>query len=189
MDGAPLIGQSDVLTLSEADLAKGPVTASGSLHTGAGMDGNLQVSFGADQSALEQMNLSSQGSPLNYQISGQTLSASAGGVTVFTLTLANDGSYRIVWHQSLDHGQESLSLPFAQEYRDSDGDLVHANLSVELVDSTPPDFTIAPVTLTEDGFDNTDAVVGQSPFLIGHQSDPCWRTPLPLPIRQRPSLV
>ena len=78
IDGAPLIGQSDVLTLSEADLAKGPVTASGSLHTGAGMDGNLQVSFGADQSALEQMNLSSQGSPLNYQISGQTLSASAG---------------------------------------------------------------------------------------------------------------
>ncbi len=78
IDGAPLIGQSDVLTLSEADLAKGPVSASGSLHTGAGMDGNLQVSFGADQSALEQMNLSSQGSPLNYQISGQTLSASAG---------------------------------------------------------------------------------------------------------------
>ncbi|WP_429035002.1 retention module-containing protein [Aeromonas media] len=30
----------------------------------------------------------------------------------------------------------------------------------------------ATVTLTEDGFDNTDAVVGQSPFLIGHQSDP-----------------
>ena len=53
IDGAPLIGQSDVLTLSEADLAKGPVTASGSLHTGAGMDGNLQVSLGADQSALE----------------------------------------------------------------------------------------------------------------------------------------
>ncbi|MGE6288696.1 retention module-containing protein [Aeromonas media] len=172
IDGAPLIGQSDVLTLSEADLANGLVTASGSLHTGAGMDGNLQVSFGADQSALEQMNLSSQGSPLNYQISGQTLSASAGGITVFTLTLANDGSYRIVWHQSLDHGQDSLSLPFALEYRDSDGDLVHANLSVELVDSTPPDFTIAPVTLTEDGFDNTDVVVGQSPFLIGHQSDP-----------------
>ncbi|MCV3290131.1 retention module-containing protein [Aeromonas media] len=53
IDGAPLIGQSDVLTLSEADLAKGPVSASGSLHTGAGMDGNLQVSLGTDQSALE----------------------------------------------------------------------------------------------------------------------------------------
>ena len=77
------------------------------------MDGNLQVSFGADQSALEQMNLSSQGSPLNYQISGQTLSASVGGITVFTLTLANDGSYRILWQQSLDHGQDSQSLPFS----------------------------------------------------------------------------
>ncbi|MGS3143854.1 retention module-containing protein [Aeromonas sanarellii] len=172
IDGAPLIGQSDTLTLSEADLAEGPVSATGSLHTGAGLDGNLQVSFGADQSALEQLGLTSHGTALAYQTSGQTLTASAGGVTVFTLTLANDGSYRIVWHQSLDHGQDSLSLPFALEYRDSDGDLVHANLNVNLVDSTPPDFTIAPVTLIEDGFDNTDAVVGQSLFLIGHQSDP-----------------
>ncbi|PTT45676.1 retention module-containing protein, partial [Aeromonas sp. HMWF014] len=35
-DGAPLIGQSETLTLSEAGLADGPVTATGSLNTGAG---------------------------------------------------------------------------------------------------------------------------------------------------------
>ncbi|WP_265435783.1 retention module-containing protein [Aeromonas media] len=172
IDGAPLIGQSDTLTLSEADLAKGPVSATGSLHTGAGLDGNLQVSFGADQSALEQLGLTSQGAALGYQISGQTLTASAGGVTVFTLTLANDGSYRIVWNQSLDHGQDSQSLPFSLEYRDSDGDLVSANLTVKLVDSTPPDFTIAPISLTEDGFTQQGAVVGQSEFVVGHQADP-----------------
>ncbi|MGY3920743.1 retention module-containing protein [Aeromonas eucrenophila] len=171
-DGAPLIGQSDVLTLSEADLVKGPVSATGSLHTGAGMDGNLQVSFGADQSALEQLGLSSHGSALSYQISGQTLSASAGGITVFTLTLSNDGSYRIVWNQSLDHGQDSLSLPFSLEYRDSDGDLVHANLNVNLVDSTPPGFVLSPITLTEDAFTNARVVVGQSNFVVGHQADP-----------------
>ncbi|MFM5589097.1 retention module-containing protein [Aeromonas rivipollensis] len=172
IDGAPLIGQSDTLTLSEADLAKGPVSATGSLHTGAGLDGNLQVSFGADQSALEQLGLTSQGAALGYQTSGQTLTASAGGVTVFTLTLANDGSYRIVWNQSLDHGQDSQSLPFSLEYRDSDGDLVSANLTVKLVDSTPPDFTIAPILLTEDGFTQQGAVVGQSEFVVGHQADP-----------------
>ncbi|WP_429148583.1 retention module-containing protein [Aeromonas rivipollensis] len=172
IDGAPLIGQSDTLTLSEADLAKGPVSATGSLHTGAGLDGNLQVSFGADQSALEQLGLTSQGAALSYQINGQTLTASAGGVTVFTLTLANDGSYRILWQQSLDHGQDSQSLPFSLEYRDSDGDLVSANLTVKLVDSTPPDFTIAPISLTEDGFTQQGAVVGQSEFVVGHQADP-----------------
>ncbi|WP_303806552.1 retention module-containing protein [Aeromonas rivipollensis] len=172
IDGAPLIGQSDTLTLSEADLAKGPVSATGSLHTGAGLDGNLQVSFGADQSALEQLGLTSQGSALSYQINGQTLTASAGGVTVFTLTLANDGSYRILWQQSLDHGQDSQSLPFSLEYRDSDGDLVSANLTVKLVDSTPPDFTIVPISLTEDGFTQQGAVVGQSEFVVGHQADP-----------------
>ncbi|MFV7563359.1 retention module-containing protein [Aeromonas sp. PS2Canimalfood6] len=176
IDGAPLIGQSDVLTLSEADLAKGPVSATGSLHTGAGLDGNLQVSFAADQSALNQLGLTSHGTALAYQVSGQTFTASAGGVTVFTLTLANDGSYRIVWNQSLDHGQDSLSLPFALEYRDSDGDRVSANLTVNLVDSTPPDFTIAPISLTEDDFTNPAAVVGQSQFVVGHQSDPLVAT-------------
>jgi len=79
IDGAPLIGQSDTLTLSEADLAEGPVSATGSLHTGAGLDGNLQVSFGADQSALQQLGLTSHGTALAYQTSGQTLTASAGG--------------------------------------------------------------------------------------------------------------
>ncbi|WP_349917947.1 retention module-containing protein [Aeromonas veronii] len=172
IDGAPLIGQSDVLTLSEGDLAKGPITATGSLHTGAGLDGNLQVSFAADQSALQQLGLSSHGAALSYQINGQTLIASAGGATVFTLTLANDGSYRIVWNQSLDHGQDSLNLPFSLEYRDSDGDLVHANLNVNLVDSTPPAFTLPPVSLTEDGFNEQAPVVGQSHFVIGHQADP-----------------
>ncbi len=176
IDGAPLIGQSDTLTLSEADLAKGPVSATGSLHTGAGLDGNLQVSFAADQGALNQLGLTSHGTALAYQVSGQTLTASAGGVTVFTLTLANDGSYRIVWNQSLDHGQDSLSLPFALEYRDSDGDRVSANLTVNLVDSTPPDFTIAPISLTEDDFTNPAAVVGQSQFVVGHQSDPLVAT-------------
>ncbi|MFQ2761411.1 retention module-containing protein [Aeromonas caviae] len=176
IDGAPLIGQSDTLTLSEADLAKGPVSATGSLHTGAGLDGNLQVSFAADQGALNQLGLTSHGTALAYQVSGQTFTASAGGVTVFTLTLANDGSYRIVWNQSLDHGQDSLSLPFALEYRDSDGDLVSANLTVNLVDSTPPDFTMAPISLTEDDFTNPAAVVGQSQFVVGHQSDPLVAT-------------
>ncbi|UNP89993.1 retention module-containing protein [Aeromonas encheleia] len=164
IDGAPLIGQSDTLTLSEADLADGPVSATGSLHTGAGMDGNLQVGFAADQGALQDLGLTSQGSALSYQLSGQTLTATAGGATVFTLTLANDGSYRIVWNQSLDHGQDSLSLPFSLEYRDSDGDLVNANLDIKLVDSTPPDFTLAPITLTEDAFTDQGAVVGQSQF-------------------------
>ena len=43
IDGAPLIGQSDTPpTLSEADPAEGPVSATGSPHTGAGLDGNLR---------------------------------------------------------------------------------------------------------------------------------------------------
>ncbi|MGY3898182.1 type I secretion protein [Aeromonas veronii] len=173
-DGAPLIGQSETLTLSEAGLAGGPITTTGSLNTGAGQDGNLQVQFAADQSALEGLGLISHGAPLGYTINGQTLTASAGGATVFTLTLNNDGSYRIVWSQSLDHGQDVLRLPFNLEYRDSDGDLVKAPLVINLVDSNPPNFDVdlPPITLTEDAFINGAAVVGESRFVVKHGVDP-----------------
>ncbi|MGU5542747.1 retention module-containing protein [Aeromonas veronii] len=170
-DGAPLIGQSETLTLSEAGLAGGPITATGSLNTGAGQDGNLQVQFAADQSALEGLGLVSHGAPLGYTINGQTLTASAGGATVFTLTLNNDGSYRIVWSQSLDHGQDTLRLPFNLEYRDSDGDLVKAPLVINLVDSNPPSFEIPAIPLTEDAFTNGAAVVGESSFVVKHTAD------------------
>ncbi|MBW3807272.1 retention module-containing protein [Aeromonas jandaei] len=182
LDGAPLIGKSETLTLSEAGLANGPVTATGSLNTGAGIDGNLQVTFAADQSGLEGLKLTSHGVALDYVWGGQTLTATAGGVTVFTLTLNNNGSYRIVWNQSLDHPeskgqtllntQETLSLPFNLEYRDSDGDLVKAPLVINLVDSTPPSFEIPAITLTEDAFTNGAAVVGESRFLVKHTADP-----------------
>ncbi|HGK7313765.1 TPA: retention module-containing protein, partial [Aeromonas hydrophila subsp. hydrophila] len=172
LDGAPLIGQSETLTLSEAGLADGPVTATGSLNTGAGIDGNLQVTFAADQSALQGLELASQGAPLGYSVSGQTLTATAGGATVFTLTLGNDGSYRIVWSQSLDHGQDSLRLPFNLEYRDSDGDLVTAPLVINLLDSNPPSFEIPTIALTEDDVTNGAAVVGESRFVVGHTADP-----------------
>ncbi|MFM5426735.1 retention module-containing protein [Aeromonas veronii] len=171
-DGAPLIGQSETLTLSEAGLAGGPISATGSLNTGAGQDGNLQVQFAADQSALEGLGLVSHGAPLGYTINGQTLTASAGGATVFTLTLNNDGSYRIVWSQSLDHGQDALRLPFNLEYRDSDGDLVKAPLVINLVDSNPPSFEIPAIPLTEDAFTNGAAVVGESSFVVKHTADP-----------------
>ncbi|AYV37521.1 retention module-containing protein [Aeromonas veronii] len=171
-DGAPLIGQSETLTLSEAGLADGPITAIGSLNTSAGQDGNLQVQFAADQSALEGLGLVSHGAPLGYTINGQTLTASAGGATVFTLTLNNDGSYRIVWSQSLDHGQDALRLPFNLEYRDSDGDLVKAPLVINLVDSNPPSFEIPAIPLIEDAFTNSAAVVGESSFVVKHTADP-----------------
>ncbi|MFQ1834673.1 retention module-containing protein [Aeromonas veronii] len=171
-DGAPLIGQSETLMLSEAGLADGPITATGSLNTGAGQDGNLQVQFAADQSALEGLGLVSHGAPIDYITNGQTLTASAGGATVFTLTLNNDGSYRIVWSQSLDHGQDVLRLPFNLEYRDSDGDLVKAPLVINLVDSNPPSFEIPAIPLTEDAFTNGAAVVGESSFVVKHGVDP-----------------
>lgn len=173
-DGAPLIGQSETLTLFESALAQGVVVATGTLNTGAGVDGNLQVVFGADQTSLEQLGLQSHGERLSYSLSSDNhvLTATAGGQTVFTLTLSDDGSYRIEWAQSLDHRSDTLALPFALEYRDNDGDLVKANLSLQWVDSTPVAFTVPATALTEDAFGHSDDVVSASRFVISHNADP-----------------
>ncbi|XEI31382.1 retention module-containing protein [Aeromonas veronii] len=173
-DGAPLIGQSETLTLTESELAQGVVVATGSLNTGAGVDGNLQVAFGASQSSLEQLGLQSHGERLSYSVSSDNhvLTATAGGQAVFTLTLSDDGSYRIEWLQSLDHTNGAMTLPFALEYRDNDGDLVKASLSLQLVDSTPAPFPMPEADLTEDAFGNLDDVVSTHHFVIGHNADP-----------------
>ncbi|MCS3455731.1 T1SS-143 domain-containing protein [Aeromonas sp. BIGb0405] len=171
-DGVPLIGQSETLVLSEADLANGPISQTGQLNTGSGNDGGLKVTLAADQSALESLGLTSHGAPLTYSQSGQQLVASANGQPVFTLTVNNNGTYTLTWQQSLDHGQDKLVLPFGLEYRDSDGDLVEAPLRIELLDSTPPDFQIPGITLTEDAFQDASAVVGVAQFEVKHSADP-----------------
>jgi large repetitive protein len=171
-DGVPLVGQSDTLVLFEADLANGPISQIGQLNTGAGVDGGLKVTLAADQSALESLHLTSHGALLTYQQGSQGLVASANGQPVFTLTVNNNGTYTLTWQQSLDHGQDKLVLPFALEYRDSDGDLVEAPLRIELLDSTPPDFQIPGITLTEDAFQDASAVVGIAQFDVKHGADP-----------------
>ncbi|EOD56475.1 type I secretion target GGXGXDXXX repeat-containing protein, partial [Aeromonas molluscorum 848] len=171
-DGVPLVGQSDTLVLFEADLANGPISQIGQLNTGAGVDGGLKVTLAVDQSALESLHLTSHGALLTYQQGSQGLVASANGQPVFTLTVNNNGTYTLTWQQSLDHGQDKLVLPFALEYRDSDGDLVEAPLHIALLDSTPPDFQVPALTLTEDAFQEASAVVGIAQFDVKHGADP-----------------
>ncbi|MBD9415081.1 retention module-containing protein [Pseudomonas sp. PDM16] len=110
-----------------------------STAAGAGSDGNSEgsgqtttitsatggslaglVAFGADGpggfglsgsvSSLEAQGLTSGGAALSYSVSGNVLTATAGGVTIFTLTVNGDGSWSFVLQGPLDHPIEDGTL-------------------------------------------------------------------------------
>ncbi|MCC0090328.1 retention module-containing protein [Aeromonas veronii] len=68
-----------------------------------GADGVGSFGLGSDVSSLVGQGLSSGGVALSYSVVGNVLTASAGGVPVFTLTVGADGSYSFTLSGPLDH--------------------------------------------------------------------------------------
>ncbi|EKP0309138.1 retention module-containing protein, partial [Aeromonas veronii] len=68
-----------------------------------GADGAGSFGLGSDVSSLEGLDLTSGGVALSYSVAGNVLTASAGGVPVFTLTVGADGSYSFTLSGQLDH--------------------------------------------------------------------------------------
>jgi T1SS-143 domain-containing protein len=108
--------------------------------TTAGAAGSLSglFSFGADQpgtsglgsntSGMTAQGLTSNGVALTYAVVGDTLTASAGGETVFTLTVHADGSWEFDLEGQLDHDvadtEDNLDIDFSSMIvaTDHDGD-------------------------------------------------------------------
>jgi T1SS-143 domain-containing protein len=111
----------------------GPANVSGSV--------SHLVSFGADGGtfslsdnfkALESQKLYSKGDELKYSLNeaGDTLIATAGGRTVFTLELEADGDYKFSLYDQLDHkvqGEDLLPIQLSSVVvaTDGDGDVLH----------------------------------------------------------------
>ena len=75
----------------------------------AGADEPATFSLSADTESLPQT-LTSKGDAVTYSVSGDTLTASAGGRTVFTLVLAANGDYTFDLNDQLDHANGSGDL-------------------------------------------------------------------------------
>ena len=116
----------------------------------AGADGPLTYGLSSNTSGLP--SLTSNGVAVTYQVSGDTLTASAGGTAVFTLVVHADGSYTFTLLDQLDHptlnGQPgddtendlSLALGSVVQATDADGDPVTApanGLVIVVDDDTP----------------------------------------------------
>ncbi|WP_258254682.1 T1SS-143 repeat domain-containing protein [Pseudomonas chlororaphis] len=146
------------------DVAGEATTASGSV-TGvfqSGADVPLTYSLSSDTSGLPA--LTSGGVALVYSVAGDTLTAKAGAVDVFTFSLNAAGDYSFTLLQPLDHpaGNDendlTLNLGTLLQATDKDGDTVTAaaeKLVITVDDDTPTATgTAAAGTVDEDGLAN-----------------------------------
>ncbi len=174
-DGPAAAGTPAAGTVDEDGLANGiaggvgdvpgeAITASGSV-TGifqSGVDVPLSFSLSSDTSGLPA--LSSGGVALVYSVAGDTLTAKAGAVDVFTFSLSAAGAYSFTLLQPLDHpaGNDendiTINLGSLLQATDKDGDTVMAaaeKLVITVDDDTPTATGAAEAgTVDEDGLAN-----------------------------------
>ncbi|WP_373369411.1 beta strand repeat-containing protein [Pseudomonas chlororaphis] len=168
-------GTAEAGTVDEDGLANGiaggvgdvpgeATTASGSVTAifQSGADVPLTYSLSSDTSGLPA--LTSGGVALVYSVAGDTLTAKAGAVDVFTFSLSATGDYSFTLLQPLDHpaGNDendiTLNLGTLLQATDKDGDTVTAaadKLVITVDDDTPTaNGTAEAGTVDEDGLAN-----------------------------------
>ncbi|AZC96359.1 DUF5801 repeats-in-toxin domain-containing protein [Pseudomonas chlororaphis] len=174
-DGPAAAGTAEAGTVDEDGLANGiaggvgdvpgeVTTVSGSVTAifQSGVDVPLSYSLSSDTSGLPA--LSSGGVALVYSVVGDTLTAKAGAVDVFTFSLSAAGAYSFTLLQPLDHpaGNDendiTLNLGTMLKATDKDGDTVTAaaeKLVITVDDDTPTATGVAEAgTVDEDGLAN-----------------------------------
>ena len=136
------------------DLAGEAISASGNLDIDYGSDGAGGVTFDATQSALDALNLQSDGQGVNWtRLSDNTILAGYTGTTaptatsdsnvVFYVTLdpSGTGSYTFTLAQPLDHPtadtEDDLDLQFAFTATDSGGEGESDSFTVTVDDDAP----------------------------------------------------
>ncbi|WP_160287843.1 retention module-containing protein [Pseudomonas knackmussii] len=140
---------SDSAALSEGGLPGGIPDGGASESTTT--TGSLGYSFGADGpgsftwGTAGLPTLTSGGQPVTYSVSpdGHTLTGSANGQPVFTLTLTdvNTGAFQLVLQQPLDHPvhgvEDNLTLNVPYTVTDGNGTPASGNLNVSIKDDSP----------------------------------------------------
>lgn len=132
-------------TVDETDINGGSVVFDGQMNINFGADGAGSVNGNGNFSAGDSLaggQLTSGGVPVVVSLVGGAYIGQAGGETIFTLNIGNDGSYTFQLLGTLDHadGQDpndSIQLNFGITAADSDGDSVDGQLVVHVLDDAP----------------------------------------------------
>jgi T1SS-143 domain-containing protein len=143
-DGNPVIGQG-LEVVDETNLNGASITVNGNLPFDAGSDApatikpNGNVVEGGSMTAGD---LTSHGVPVVITPIATGYVGTAGGVTVFTFTIGNNGAYSFTLNEQLDHANGSdpndvIALRFGVKITDNDGDTDDGFINVNIVDDAP----------------------------------------------------
>lgn len=191
MDAEP--GDDAPVTNGAIDTDSDDTTVAGELNIAFGADdsnavvnggtpagpGDRAVTFATDAVAtLVALNLTSEGDALAYAVSpdGTTLTATAGGRTIFTVTLSDTGggSYVFDLEDTLDHAdgttEDNIDLIFNFTATDSDGDTADSSFTVAVDDDAPVIGTPEDALVDEDdlaGAPNGDLATGNMDTATG----------------------
>ncbi|MGB4057151.1 MAG: DUF5801 repeats-in-toxin domain-containing protein, partial [Alphaproteobacteria bacterium] len=155
-DGNPILGAGDTKFIDETNL--GPIVVAGNINVNYGSDGFGSIGPNGDfVSGGSQAGgvLTSNGVPVVVTQTADGYVGTAGGVTVFTLTIANNssGAYEFNLLAPLDHADgtdpnDTINLTFGVIAKDFDGDAVQTSLTIVVADDAP--------TLVSDGVKTVD---------------------------------
>ncbi|MGE4266803.1 MAG: hypothetical protein AB7F25_05180 [Deferribacterales bacterium] len=184
-DGAnPTIGTPDASTVYEASLTGGSdpdaaeLTQTGTLGVTGGSD-TFDTVF--NQSTIDYMNSLTLRTPSNTLITysvtnnGHTLTASAGGATVFTVDISDPAedtaAYSFNLSGSIKNANDvTLAIPFT--VTDSDGDSVSSSINVTVVDDNPVAYAAPDTVVYEKSVSGAgNLVVTANLFTDGTTSD------------------
>ncbi|MBU6234705.1 MAG: type I secretion C-terminal target domain-containing protein [Alphaproteobacteria bacterium] len=139
MDDVPTINGSAVTT-DETNLTGGPQTVNGTYAFNFGGDG--QGAGGITNTGYTGPALTSHGVAVNVTLAGNTYTGTAGGLTIFTMTVNSNGTYSFTQFDQLDHPNandpnDALNLTFGIRITDADGDTANATLTAVVLDDGP----------------------------------------------------
>lgn len=152
-------GDVDTATISFTVVDDQPVLAGGGAvetvdetNLSITQTGTVDVDYGANQAgtitgnnnfsasgSLTGGQLTSGGSSVNVEFGGDYYRGVANGVTVFEITINNNGTYTYQQFESLDHADgnnanDVITLQFGIDVTDSDGDKVNGSITVNVRD-------------------------------------------------------
>ncbi len=140
LDDGPICVVPQIAVVDETDLAP-DTSVSGQLAAHFGQDGI--GGFSANGNGPSQ-SLTSNGDAvsISFDPATNTYTGTAGAETIFTLSVASDGSYNFVLSGTLDHPNTSdpndvINLKFGVTATDFDGDSVDGTLTIQVLDDGP----------------------------------------------------
>ena len=142
-----IVDEENLTDGSNPDNALLTVTQNFNITKGA--DDIADVRF-TDTSALQALNLTSQGTALSYSLSNgdHTITATAGSNTIFTIDILNPNDaagtqqqYQFTLQGDLDHpsgnGENAIDLPFDFTVADTDSQVAGSQFTVTVIDDVP----------------------------------------------------